>query len=45
MEASPVIIIGAGPAGLAAAGQLSEKNIPFIVLEKGEGVAQCWRDH
>ena len=40
-----MIIIGAGPAGLAAAGQLSEKNIPFIVLEKGEGVAQCWRDH
>lgn len=45
MEASPVIIIGAGPAGLAAAGQLSERNIPFIILEKGQGVAQCWRDH
>ncbi|MEO0726527.1 MAG: NAD(P)/FAD-dependent oxidoreductase [Bacteroidota bacterium] len=45
MEASPVIVIGAGPAGLAAAGQLSEKNIPFLILEKGEGVAQCWRDH
>lgn len=45
MEASPVIIIGAGPAGLAAAGQLSERKIPFLILEQGEGVAQCWRDH
>lgn len=45
MAASSVIIIGAGPAGLSAAGGLKEKGIPSIILEKGEGVAQCWRDH
>jgi cation diffusion facilitator CzcD-associated flavoprotein CzcO len=41
----PVIIIGAGPAGLAAAALLRQADIPFVVLEKGKGVAQCWRDH
>ena len=44
-EQSPVIIIGAGPAGLAAAGQLQQKNIPFQILEKGSGVAESWRNH
>ena len=32
----PVAIIGAGPVGLAAAAQLSERAVPFIVLEAGE---------
>lgn len=45
MAVSSVIIIGAGPAGLSAANGLQKKGIPFIILEKGEGVAQCWRDH
>lgn len=45
MTLPSAIIIGAGPAGLAAAGQLSEKGISFIMLEKGQGIAQCWRDH
>ncbi|RMF02211.1 MAG: NAD(P)/FAD-dependent oxidoreductase, partial [Bacteroidetes bacterium] len=34
-----------GPAGLAAAALLRQADIPFLVLERGKGVAQCWRDH
>ena len=34
----PVIIIGAGIAGLAAARSLSAANIPAILLDKGRGV-------
>ncbi|MCG3418362.1 NAD(P)-binding domain-containing protein [Oceanobacillus jordanicus] len=34
----PVVIIGAGPVGLAAAAHLVEYNIPFKILEKGETV-------
>lgn len=45
MATSSVIVIGAGPAGLAAAALLREKDISFTILEKGQGVAQCWRDH
>jgi cation diffusion facilitator CzcD-associated flavoprotein CzcO len=45
MTTSSVIIIGAGPAGLSTADGLQKKGIPFIILDKGEGVAQSWRDH
>ncbi|MGP4065806.1 NAD(P)-binding domain-containing protein [Oceanobacillus sp. M65] len=34
----PVVIIGAGPVGLAAATHLVEYKIPFKILEKGETV-------
>ncbi|MFH1481526.1 MAG: NAD(P)/FAD-dependent oxidoreductase [Pseudomonadota bacterium] len=34
MNKEPVIILGAGPAGLAAAHELAMENIPPIVLEK-----------
>src|SRR5690554_6905714 len=35
----PVAIIGAGPIGLAAAAQLHERGIPFVVYESGGSVA------
>jgi hypothetical protein len=40
-----VIIIGAGPAGLACAGALRQKNIPFTILEKSNHVANAWINH
>jgi len=39
----PVIIIGAGPAGLAAAESLSKRNIDYVLLEKGPSVASALR--
>ena len=38
-----VIIIGAGPAGLAAAETLAKRRIDYIVLEKGPSVAAALR--
>jgi thioredoxin reductase len=32
----PVVVIGAGPIGLAAAAQLAERGLDFLVLEAGE---------
>ncbi|MEM7085206.1 MAG: NAD(P)-binding domain-containing protein [Bacteroidota bacterium] len=34
----PVAIIGAGPVGLAAAAQLTKRNIPFRLFEAGDSV-------
>ncbi len=39
MAGLPVVVIGAGPVGLAAAGQLTERGIDFLLLEAGEQVA------
>ncbi|MDF5759349.1 FAD-dependent oxidoreductase [Spongiactinospora sp. TRM90649] len=35
----PVVVIGAGPVGLAAAAHLAERGIDFLVLESGEQAA------
>ncbi|MEU7002513.1 FAD-dependent oxidoreductase [Nonomuraea sp. NPDC046570] len=35
----PVVVIGAGPVGLAAAAHLTERGQPFLVLEAGEQIA------
>ncbi|YCK34137.1 FAD-dependent oxidoreductase [Actinomadura sp. ATCC 39365] len=35
----PVVVIGAGPVGLAAAAHLAERGLDFLVLEAGERIA------
>ena len=35
MSTLPIIVIGAGPIGLAAAAELAERGLPFKVLERG----------
>lgn len=40
----PVVVIGAGPQGLAAAAHLVEREQPVLVLEAGEGAAAAVRE-
>jgi len=41
--ALPVVVIGAGPVGLAAAAHLHERGLPFLILEAGDSVAASVR--
>ncbi|MGW1279288.1 NAD(P)-binding domain-containing protein [Streptomyces tsukubensis] len=42
--ALPVVVIGAGPAGLAAAAHLTDRGIETLVLEAGPAAASAVRD-
>jgi putative flavoprotein involved in K+ transport len=42
VQETPVVVIGAGPAGLAMSAQLGRLGVEHIVLEKGD-VANSWR--
>lgn len=42
---TPILIIGAGPAGLAIAGQLRHRNIPFTIIEKSDKIGFAWHNH
>ena len=38
------LVIGAGPAGLAAAVQLRRRGVPTLVLERSDAVGSSWRE-
>lgn len=44
-NSSEIIIVGAGPAGLAIAGRLRKKGIEFNILEASDKVASAWHNH
>jgi putative flavoprotein involved in K+ transport len=45
MAPGSTVVVGAGPAGLAAAAMLGRHGIEAIVLERGDGPAASWRGH
>ena len=45
MSTSPVLVIGAGPAGLAVAASLQQRGVPAVVLERADAVGASWRRH
>ena len=40
----PVVVVGAGPVGLAAGAHLSDRGLPFVVLEAGGSVGAAVRE-
>lgn len=40
-----VVVVGAGPGGLAAAAALASRGVRATVLERGDTVATSWRGH
>jgi cation diffusion facilitator CzcD-associated flavoprotein CzcO len=45
MTDTRVVIVGAGPAGLAVGASLRHRKIPFVLLERHAQVATAWRQH
>jgi cation diffusion facilitator CzcD-associated flavoprotein CzcO len=43
MTDSEVVVIGAGPAGLASAAELGRRGVRALVLERSDAVASSWR--
>ena len=42
---SDIIIVGAGPAGLAIAGRLRKRGIKFTILDQSDQLASAWHHH
>ena len=42
---TPVVVIGAGPAGLATAAALQRVGVQSLILEQAEAIAARWRSH
>jgi indole-3-pyruvate monooxygenase len=45
VDACDVLIVGAGPAGLASAACLTQRRVPFILIEAEQKVGASWRRH
>ncbi|KAK4774377.1 hypothetical protein SAY86_009312 [Trapa natans] len=45
MHDQTVVIVGAGPSGLAAAASLSRLSIPYIILEREDCFASLWQKY
>jgi putative flavoprotein involved in K+ transport len=43
MSDSKVVVVGAGPAGLACAAELGRRGVGAVVLERAEAIAASWR--
>ena len=43
MDEHVVTVVGAGPAGLAVAGELGKVGVPAVVLERADVVGSSWR--
>lgn len=44
MSEWPVVVVGAGPAGIAAALSLRDRGVKVVVLDRAEQVASSWRN-
>jgi len=44
-QPASVVIIGAGPAGLATAGALTMAHIPYVLLEQEDRIGSAWARH
>jgi cation diffusion facilitator CzcD-associated flavoprotein CzcO len=45
MPSAPTVVVGAGPAGLAAAAMLRRAGVDVLVLERGDRLGASWRSH
>lgn len=42
---APVLVVGAGPGGLAVAAALGRRGVPAVVLERSDAIGSSWRGH
>lgn len=45
MRNEDIVVIGAGPAGLAAAASLRRAGLPHLVIDRAHDVAASWKQH
>jgi cation diffusion facilitator CzcD-associated flavoprotein CzcO len=45
MPSAPTVVVGAGPAGLAAAAMLRRAGVEVLVAERGDRLGASWRRH